>query len=103
MRWPLKSLKHAAEVEPGREDSYLEFSTICADHGNDQLALDAAEIGLDHVPDSYRLTVQKGAVQEKLGHLNDAEDTLRKAIGMQKDNSVALLSLAVVQAHGGQP
>ncbi len=99
----LKSLKHSAEIEPGREESYLEFSTICADHGNDQLALNAAEIGLDHVPDSYRLTVQKGAVQEKLGHLADAEETLRKALGMQKDNGVALLSLAVVQAHSGRP
>jgi tetratricopeptide (TPR) repeat protein len=99
----MKSLKRASQIEPGREESYLEFSTICADHGNDQLAFDSAEIGLEHVPESYRLTVQKGAVQEKLGHLNDAEATLRKAIGMEKDNSVALLSLAVVQAHGGRP
>ena len=99
----MKALKQASEIEPDREDSYLEFSTICADHGNDQLALDAAEIGLDHVPNSYRLTVQKGVVQEKLGHLNEAEATLRKAIGMEKDNSVALVSLAVVQAHGGKP
>ena len=97
----MKSLKQAAEIEPGREESYLEFSTICADHGNDQLALDSAEIGLDHVPGSYRLTVQKGAVEEKLGHLSDAEQTLQKAIGMQKDNSIALASLAIVQAHSG--
>ena len=99
----MKSLKRGSQIEPGREESYLEFSTICADHGNDQLAFDSAQIGLDHVPDSYRLTVQKGAVQEKLGHLPDAEETLRKAIGMQKDNSVAMQSLAVVQAHGGKP
>jgi tetratricopeptide (TPR) repeat protein len=99
----MKALKRGSQIEPGREESYLEFSTICADHGNDQLAFDSAEIGLAHVPDSYRLTVQKGAVQEKLGHLPDAEETLRKAIEMQKDNSVAMLSLAVVQAHGGRP
>ncbi len=98
----MKSLKRASQIEPSREESYLEFSTICADHGNDQLALDSAEIGLEHVPDSYALTVQKGVVQEKLGHLNDAEETLRKAIAMQKDNSIALLSMAVVQAHGGR-
>jgi tetratricopeptide (TPR) repeat protein len=98
----MKSLKRASQIEPSREESYLEFSTICADHGNDQLALDSAEIGLEHVPDSYALTVQKGVVQEKLGHLNDAEETLRKAIAMQKDNSIALLSVAVVQAHGGR-
>ena len=98
----MKSLKRASQIEPGREESYVEFSTICADHGNDQLALDSAEIGLEQVPDSYQLTIQKGVVQEKLGHLNDAEETLRKAIAMQKDNSIALLSLAVVQAHSGR-
>ena len=99
----MKSLKRGSQIEPGREESYLEFSTICADHGNDQLAFDSAEIGLDHVPNSYRLTVQKGVVQEKLGHLSDAEETLRKAIGMQRDNSDAMVSLAVVQAHSGKP
>ncbi len=99
----MKALKRAAEIDPGREESYLEFSTICADHGNDQLALDSANIGLDHVPNSYRLTVQKGAVQEKLGHLDDAQQTLQKAIRMQNDNSIALASLAVVLAHSGKP
>jgi len=99
----MKSLKRASQIDPAREESYLQFSTICADHGNDQLALETAEIGLDHVPDSYRLTVQKGAVQEKLGNLNAAEETLRKSLGMQKDNSIAMLSLAVVQAHSGRP
>src|ERR1017187_456860 len=98
----MKSLRRASQIEPDREDSYLEFSTICADRGNDALALETTEIGLGHVPGSYRLTVQKGAVLEKLGRLNDAEETLRKAIGIQKDNSIALLSLAVVQAHSGR-
>jgi len=99
----MKSLKQASETAPDREESYLEFSTICADHGNDQLALDSAEIGLEHVPGSYRLTVQKGAVEEKLGHLSDAEQTLKRAMGMQIDNSIALASLAVVQTHAGRP
>ena len=99
----MKSLRRGSQIEPGREESYLEFSTICADHGNDQLAFDSAEIGLDHVPNSYRLTVQKGVVQEKLGHLSDAEETLRKAIAMQRDSSDAMVSLAVVQAHSGKP
>jgi len=98
----MKSLKRASEIDPDREESYLEFSTICADHGNDALGLETAEIGLSHVPTSYRLTVQKGVVLEKLGHLNDAESVLRTAVGMQKDNSIALLSLAVVLAQGGR-
>ena len=95
----LRSLKQAAKVAPDREDNYLDFSTFCADYENFPLALEAAEIGLEHIPNSYRLTVQKGAVLEKLARLDEAEEVLKKASMLQDDNEVALLSLAIVQSH----
>ena len=36
------------------------------------------------------------------GRLEEAEENLRRASQLQKDNSVALLSLAIVQTHSGQ-
>jgi tetratricopeptide (TPR) repeat protein len=98
----MQSLRQAAKLDPAREDNYLDFSTICADYGNYPLALEAADIGLEHIPNSYRLFVQKGVVLENLGRLDAAEEILRKAAQLQKDNSVALLSLAIVQTHAGQ-
>ncbi|MBS1997252.1 MAG: tetratricopeptide repeat protein [Cyanobacteria bacterium SZAS LIN-2] len=95
----LKSLKHASELAPELEDAYLEFSSICSDHGSDALALEAAETGLEHLPNSYGLMVQKGVVLEKLGHLTDAETVLRSATTMAGDTSIARLSLAIVLAH----
>jgi tetratricopeptide (TPR) repeat protein len=95
----MRSLKQAAKLAPDREDNYLDFSTFCADSENFPLALEAAEIGLEHVPNSYRLTVQKAAVLEKLARLDEAEEFLKKAVTLQDDNEVALLSLAVVQSH----
>jgi tetratricopeptide (TPR) repeat protein len=95
----LRSLKQAAKLAPDREDNYLDFSTFCADYENFPLALEAAEIGLEHIPNSYRLTVQKGAVLEKLARLDEAEEVLKKASTLQDDNEVALLSLAIVQSH----
>jgi tetratricopeptide (TPR) repeat protein len=80
----------------------LDFSTICADYGNYPLALEAANVGLEHIPNSYRLLVQRGVVLENLGRLDEAEETLRNAVQLQKDNSVALLSLAIVQTHANQ-
>jgi tetratricopeptide (TPR) repeat protein len=97
----LQSLRRAAKLEPTREDNYLDFSTFCADYENYPLALEAVDIGLGHVPNSYRLQVQKGVVLEKLGRLDQAEEVLRKASQLQQDNSVALLSLAIVQTHAG--
>jgi tetratricopeptide (TPR) repeat protein len=95
----LQSLKMATKFEPEKEENYLDFSTFCADYENYPLALEAAEVGLEHIPNSYRLLVQKGAVLEKLARLDEAEETLRKAIALETDNSVALLSLAIVQSH----
>jgi tetratricopeptide (TPR) repeat protein len=95
----LRSLKQAARLAPDREDNYLDFSTFCADYESFPLALEAAEIGLEHIPTSYRLMVQKGAVLEKLARLDEAEEALKTASTLQQDNSVALLSLAIVQSH----
>ncbi len=98
----LHSLRAAAKLDPSREDNYLDFSTFCADYENFPLALESAEIGLEHIPNSYRLTVQKGAVLEKLARLDEAETVLRAAAALQDDNSVALLSLAIVQSHADE-
>ena len=98
----IRSLRQAALLEPKREVNYLDFSTICMDYENYPLALEAAEIGLGHIPGSYRLQVQKGAILEKLGRLGEAEKIVQKASGLQEDNSVALLSLGIIQTHAGE-
>ena len=98
----MESLRQAAKLDPTREDNFLDFSSLCVDYGNYPLALKAADIGLEHVPHSYRLLVQKGVVLENLGRFEESENTLREAGQIQKDNSVALLSLSIVQSHAGQ-
>lgn len=98
----LDSLRQAAKLAPEKEENYLDFSAFCADYGNNPLALEAAEVGLQNIPNSYRLLVQKATVLEVLGRFDEAEDTLRQASQQQKDNSVALLSLAIVQSHANQ-
>jgi tetratricopeptide (TPR) repeat protein len=98
----LDSLRQAAKLAPEKEENYLDFSTFCADYGNYQLALEAAEVGLQHIPNSYRLLVQRAVVLENLGRLDEAEDALRQAGERQKDNSLALLCLAIVETHAGK-
>ncbi len=98
----IQSLRQAALLEPQKEVNYLDFSTICMDYENYPLALEAADIGLAHIPGSYRLQVQKGAILEKLGRLDEAEKIVQKASGLQEDNSVALLSLGIIQTHAGE-
>jgi tetratricopeptide (TPR) repeat protein len=98
----IQSLRQAALLEPGREANYLDFSAICMDYENYPLALEAADIGLAHIPGSYRLQVQKGAILEKLGRFGEAEKVVRSASKLQEDNSIALLSLGIIQTHAGE-
>ncbi len=95
----LDSLRKAAKLDPQREENYLDFSTLCLDSENYPLALAAADTGLAHIPHSYRLMVQKGAVLDKMGNRKEAAQVLRSALPLQKDNSEAILSLAVTETH----
>lgn len=97
-----QSLKKAAELDPRQEVNYLDFSTMCMDHGNYLLALDAANIGLANIPHSYRLMVQKGAVLDQLGRWDEAERTMRAAARLTDENSEAIMGLAVIQDHAHQ-
>jgi tetratricopeptide (TPR) repeat protein len=98
----IQSLRQAALLAPEKEVNYLDFSTMCMDYENYPLALQAADIGLAHVPNSYRLQVQKGAILEKLGRFGEAEEIVQRASKLQEDNSVSLLSLAIIQTHAGE-
>src|SRR4029077_18268605 len=98
----IQSLRQAALLEPNNEVNYLDFSTLCMDYENYPLALEAADIGLAHIPNSYRLQVQKGAILEKLGRLGEAEKIVHGASLLQEDNGVALLSLGIIQTHAGE-
>jgi|SRR5579875_587950 len=97
-----QSLKKAAELDPHQEVNYLDFSTMCMDHGNYLLALDAANVGLANIPHSYRLMVQKGAVLDQLGRWDEAERTMRAAAKLKDENSEAIMGLAIIQDHAHQ-
>jgi len=102
LRLAIESFRQAAMLEPDTEASYLGYSTLCFNYKNYLLALKIANIGLAHIPDSYRLLVEKGAILDELGRQDEAVKVLRQASKLQKDNSVALISLAICQAHARQ-
>lgn len=98
----IQSLRQAALLAPEKEVNYLDFSTLCMDYENYPAALQGVDVGLAHLPGSYRLQVQKGAILDKLGRFDEAEKIVQSASKLQEDNSVALLSLAIIQTHAGE-
>lgn len=95
----IQSYYRAAELEPEMEENYLDYSELVLNSENYVLALKILDAGLAHIPHSYRLMVEKGAVLDKLLRRREADEVLRSATKIQADNRVAMTSLAVVEAH----
>lgn len=97
-REAINALRRAIELEPLREEHYLDLSTICLEHqGADDLAGDIIDIGLQRIPNSYRLLVQRGVVLEKHGRHRAAQEEFRTAITLHPSESLALLCLGISQ------
>ena len=97
-----EAFRKVIEIEPDHEEAYLSLSTLLMDNENDPLGLTVVETGLAHLPQSYRLQVQKGAILEDLGRHQEAREIFRSAIRRQADHRDALIGLAVSQVYGGE-
>lgn len=95
----LQAIRYACALQPSREQNYLDFSTLCMNSRNYVVALQVVNAGLSRIGPSYRLLAQKGALLDKLTREDDAQQAFRAAMSLQKDNSVALLGLAICQEH----
>jgi tetratricopeptide (TPR) repeat protein len=92
----LDAFRRAVDLAPDREENYLDYSTLCIGYDNSALALDVVKVGLQHIPHSYRLAVQQGAILANLGKPQEAKAAFESAMKLQGDNREAFLGLAVV-------
>lgn len=56
------ALRQAILLDPQNEDSYLDMVDLCLAHVNYDLALEIANMGLQNLPRSYRLRLERGTV-----------------------------------------
>lgn len=98
----LQTIREVSELEPQREQNYLDFSTLCMNSKNYVVALQIVNVGLSRSGPSYRLLVQKGALLDKLTEELQAQKAFRAATKLQRDNSLAMLGLAIAQEHARQ-
>ncbi len=91
----IKGLREAIQVAPHSEDRYIELSEFCVKYRNADLALEILDIGLQQLPESYRLLVQKGITLGQAQRYEPARQVLSRAIDRQADHSVALTALGV--------
>ena len=93
------ALKSAIALEPADEDNYGDLASISLDHANYELGLEVVDEGLKHVPDSYRLHLQRGQIlaQQGLSEESERELEIASRISPAKSAPYVALGLAWIQ------
>lgn len=93
------ALKKATQIDPRDETNYLDLIVLCVDHANYDLALEIAGIGLDYLPGSTRLLLQRGAVQAFKGHYEKAVEDFQRVVAREPESNLAhyAMSMALMQ------
>lgn len=93
------SLRAATLIDPKNENNYLDLVVLCVDHVNYDLALRIANVGLQHVPGSYRLLLERGAVYAMKGQYEDAVRDIHAAAALKpgKDLPYFAESMALME------
>lgn len=91
----IMALRKRIQLEPKSADGYIALSEFCVKYRNPDLALEILDVGLERIPKSYRLLVQKGITLGQGQRYDPARVAFSVAIAQTPDHSVALTALAV--------
>lgn len=95
------ALRSATQVDPRHEKSYGDLISLCMGFSNFQLGLDIANVGIHHLPTSYRLHVQRGVMQAKLGRLTEAQGDFQRAAQLSPQEPLPHATLAIALMQQG--
>jgi tetratricopeptide (TPR) repeat protein len=89
------ALRAATELEPDGEDNYVDLAGICLEYENYDLGLEIVDIGLRHLPNSYRLRLDRGVLLAQKGLALDAEKDFEAAAKLSPAESLPYAALAM--------
>jgi tetratricopeptide (TPR) repeat protein len=93
------ALRTAIELEPESEDNYADFTRACLDNANYGLGMEIVEIGLKHLPNSYRLHLHRGLLLAEQDSLQESEKDFETASRLSPSESLpyVMLTFAWIQ------
>jgi tetratricopeptide (TPR) repeat protein len=95
------SLRTATELEPQAEDNYVDLAGICLDYENYDLGLEIVDIGLRHLPNSFRLRVHRGVMLAQKGLTQESEKEFEVASRLSPSQSLPYAALAMAWMQRG--
>jgi tetratricopeptide (TPR) repeat protein len=96
------ALKSAIALEPEAEDNYSDLAAICLRQANYELGLEVVDEGIKHLPDSYRLHLQRGQILAQKGFSREAERDLEIASHLSPSEPAPYVALAFSWIESGE-
>jgi len=92
----LDTLKEAIQKDPRDERNYIAVAKLAVDQDLAAIGLELLDQGLDYLPQSYPLLMQRGYLRLSQGQYTAAESDYRKAMQLQPASDSAKIGLAFV-------
>lgn len=93
------ALRTATGLEPGNESVYLDLLSLCVEHHTWDLALQVSGAALEHLPRSFRIRIERGAVFALKGELEAAEGEFAEAARAAPGEVLPQVTLALARVQ----
>lgn len=90
------ALRTATELDPGGQSHYVDLIALCLDHENFDLGIEIADIGVDRLPGSHRLHLQRGVALAMKGRFEDAEAAFERSAALAPERSLPSSALGLI-------
>jgi tetratricopeptide (TPR) repeat protein len=93
--------RRAIALDPGDEDNYLDFTSLCLNQRSLQAALTVVQVGLESHPKSDRLVFMRGVVHATQDEFELAEKDFKLSADLSPQNSLGVIGLGVSYLETG--
>ncbi len=97
------ALRTAANLEPKDPSNYLDLIALCVTHKNFDLALEIAGIGVERLPTSDKLHLQRGIALAMKEQFEDARREFETAVKLAPDGSLGYVALSLMLLQMDRP
>lgn len=93
--------RRAIALDPGDEDNYLDFTSLCLNQRSLQAALTVVQVGIESHPKSDRLVFMRGVVHATQDEFELAEKDFKLSADLSPQNSLGVIGLGVSYLETG--
>ncbi len=97
-----RAFSQAIEADPHAEDNYTALAEFASAHGNNDYALQVVSRGLEQLPQSAALLLERGTLWALKGDRSQAENSFTEASRLKPGWNLPLLALGVSQLEAGE-